>query len=90
MSRVAIFEGLGRRRKHSKKFGVSPKAKAGRHWHQNKNRARGAKTPAQMRFKLAAKACKVEFSRKGKTPIAKRRAFNSCIKNILLNRKAKK
>ena len=82
MSRVAIFEGLGRRHKRSKRFGVSPKAKPGRHWHMNKNRAKGAKTPAQKRFAAAAKKCKVVFTKKG-SPVQKRRAFNSCIKVVL-------
>ena len=83
MSKIAIWEGLGRRRR-SKSYGYRyklPKAPPGRHWHANKNRK--ASTPAmkkaQARFKTAAKACKVEFRRKGGIK-QRRRAFNMCIK----------
>jgi hypothetical protein len=95
MSRVAIFEGLGRRRKRRlgkhrrtakrSRFGVSPKAKPGRHWHMNKNRQKGKTTAARRKFAAAAKSCKVVFRGAG-SPVAKRRKFNSCIKNFLLGR----
>ena len=88
MSRVAIFEGYGRRRKHEKLgMRVTPAAGAGYHWHKMKNRPKGAKTEAQKNFAKAADFCKVAFKGSG-SPKAKRSTYNDCIREFIKTSKS--
>jgi hypothetical protein len=92
MSRVAMFEGIRRRkgrkskkaygRKRSRRaYGVhTPKAKPGQHWRLRKTRKdaghKGGKTPAQKIFAKAASSCPYPKSGSAKQ---RRSAYNNCI-----------
>ena len=92
MSRVAMFEGIRRRRKGRKSrkaMGKFPKLKQGYHWRSRKTRKdagkKGGKTAAQRLFAQAAKSCPYPKSGSAKQ---RRSAYNDCIRKYINTRKS--
>ena len=96
MSRIAVFEGLHRRRKARKGKSLAAyrkkgpgshgklKAPKGTHWRLRKTRKdagkKGGKTPAQQTFAKAAKSC--SYPKNG-TSKQRRTSYNDCIRDAI-------